>query len=266
MRVRAGPPARALRRRCGPPARGRAGACTPPSRWRPRLGRRRLGRRRGDLLRRSAGEQERLGLARPDGHRADRADGDARLRDASVGDAHPHGDGRGGPLAEGQLAVRDAGARASSPARGSRRADRPRSARSRYGPSMNSPSGRTRAGSPPRRTHDVGARGQQERRRVRVRVAEAEVAAQRARRAHADVGDRRAPSPPAPESAPARAPERSISRCVTAAPISTTPSTTRMPVSSGMPRTSTRWSHALKPNLSTSNSSVPPAMAAASSP
>ena len=102
--------------------------------------------------RRGAAEQQRLRLARPDGHRADRADGDACLRDAAVGNAHPHGDGRGRPLAEGQLAVRDAGAR-----RRRRHADRDEQialvrARSRYGPSMNSPSGRTRAGSPPRRS------------------------------------------------------------------------------------------------------------------
>ena len=68
----------------------------------------RLRRRGGDVLHRGSSDEQRLRLARTDRHRADRTDGDSRLLDDTLGCADPDGDGRGWPLAKGQLAMRDA--------------------------------------------------------------------------------------------------------------------------------------------------------------
>ncbi len=102
-------------------------------------------------------------------HRADRADGDAGFLDIAVDRAHPHCDGCGGPLAEGQLVVRRCPCLRPSPARARTRAGRP----------LRAPSRRGRAGTPPAAGRegppaapaddDLGARREQERRRVRVR-------------------------------------------------------------------------------------------------
>ena len=86
---------------------------------------------------------------------------------------------------------------------------------------------------------DLGVDREQERCRVRMRVREAEVAAQRPHVAHADVGHVRSIAANA-GSRSSTSGERSISRCVAVEPITSAPFLARMPPSSSIPFTSTR--------------------------